>query len=242
MTDANATMTALVEYQVRTAEISTADWLQIWQARAQDALQAEPETTGYAAAVSLDDESCLFFYEHYVHGTESLKLHMDRPSHSVLKETMAAGRMTKRRVMSTGFYDLPDFGWHRRGEDTLIRRDAVVVLSGLRFGDDAVRRDFIRMAQDFADYCFAEELDTLIFSCGIAGRDVDRGPDIKQGDVIFFMVCSDMAAVEKHNQDPRHLQLAQHFIDAGLEMALTFQNMYRTTGHGFLAKAVRPND
>lgn len=238
MTDSNAAMTTLVEYQVRTEEISTADWLAVWQQRADDALTAEPETTAYAAAVSLEDESSLLFYEHYVHGTASLKLHMDRPSHTTLTETMAARRMTRRRVMSTGFFDLPKFGWRSRGNNTQISHDAVIVISGLRFGDHAVRSDFLNRATEFADHRFAAEPDTLIYSCGIAGRDADRGPDIKQGDVIFFMVCTDMTAVDKHDQDPEHLALGQHFVDAGVEMTTTFKKLYRTTGHGFLNKAV----
>lgn len=225
-------MTALVEYQVRTDVTTIADWLGEWQKRAQDALEAEPETTTYAAAVSLEDESCLFFYEHYENGSAGLKFHMERPSHAVLNETMGARRMTKRRVMSTGFFDLPDFGFRGRGGITLIQSGAIFVLTGLRFGDDAHRSDFIRMSRDHADHCFVEEPDTLIYSGGIVARDADRGPDIKQGDLIFIMACTDMAAVEEHYRD------RQHFIDAGVEMTTTFQKMYRMTGHGFLVKAV----
>ena len=47
-------MTALVEFQIRTEETTMDDWLAEWQKRAQDALEAEPETTAYAAAVSLE--------------------------------------------------------------------------------------------------------------------------------------------------------------------------------------------
>jgi hypothetical protein len=56
--------------------------------------------------------------------------------------------------------------------------------------------------------------------------------------LIFIMACTDMAAVEKHRQDPRHLALGQRIIDAGVEVTSTFRKMYRTTGHGFLVKAV----
>ncbi|MBT4162174.1 MAG: hypothetical protein HOE54_12770 [Gammaproteobacteria bacterium] len=238
MTDPNAPMTALVEYQVRTEEITTSDWLDVWQKRAQDALEAEPETTGYAAAASLDDESCLFFYEHYDQGNTSLKFHMERPSHTELNETMGARRMTKRRVMSTGFLDHPGFGWRGRGGKTLILSGAIIVISGLRFGDDAQRTDAIRMSQEHAEYCWNEEPDTLIYSLGIAAQEADRGPDIKRGDVIFMMACTDMAAVEKHSQDPQHLALGPVFAKAGIETTFTFTKMYRTTGHGFLAKAV----
>lgn len=238
MIDRNVSMTALVEFQIRSDETTMDDWLEEWQKRAQDAFDAEPETTAYAAAVSLEDESCVFVYERYVRGGASLKFHMERSSHAALNKTMSARRMTKRRVMGTGFFDVPDFGWWRRGDNTLIQSGAIIVLLGLRFSDDAQRSDFIRMSQDYADYCWVEEPEMLIYSGGIATRDADRGPDIKQGDLILFMACTDMTAVEKHSQEPRHLALRQQLIKAGVEMTTTFQKTYRTTGHGFLAKAV----
>ena len=236
MTDPNAPMTALVEFQIRTEETTMDDWLAEWQKRAQDALEAEPETTAYAAAVSLEDESCVFVIERYARGSASLKFHMDRPSHTELNETMGARRMTKRRVMSVGSFDVPDFGWWHRGDGTRIQSDAIIVVLGLRFPDDAQRSDFIRMSQGHADYCWDEEPDTLIYSGGIAARDTDRGPEVKQGDLIFVMACTDMAAVEKHSQDPQHLALGPQLVEAGIEVTPIFRKMYRTTGHGFLAK------
>tara|TARA_B110000967_G_scaffold29496_1_gene27663 strand:- start:67 stop:783 length:717 start_codon:yes stop_codon:yes gene_type:complete len=237
MTDPNAPLTALVEYQIRSDETTMEDWLDVWQTRAQDALEGEPDTTTYAAAVSLEDESCLFFYEHYGNGRAGLKCHMERPSHAVLNETMGARRMTKRRIMGTGFFDLPDFGWRGRGGNTLISSGAIFVLSGLRFGNNAQKSDAMRLLRDHADYCFVEEPKTLIYSGGIATQDADRGPDVKQGDLIFIMACTDMASVEKHRLDPHHLALGQRMIDAGVAVTPTFRKMYRTTGHGFLVKA-----
>lgn len=228
-------MTALVEYQVRTDETTVDEWLAVWQERAQDAFEAEPDTTTYAAAVSLEDPSSLFFCEHYKNGRAGLKFHMERPSHALLDETMGARHMTKRRIMSTGFFDLPDFGFRGRG-NTLIRNGAMFVIWGMRFDDDGDRAEYIRMSGDYADHCFAAEPETLIFSGGIAGQDSDRGPDIARGDLIFMMACTDMDAVEKHTQDPRHHAPGQQFIDAQSEMTTTFHNMYRTTGHGFLIK------
>jgi quinol monooxygenase YgiN len=81
MADPSAAMTALVEFQIRADETNMDDWLDEWQKRAQDALEAEPETTAYAAAVSLDDESSVLIYERYAQGTASLNFHVERPSH-----------------------------------------------------------------------------------------------------------------------------------------------------------------
>lgn len=237
MTDPNAPMTALVEYQVRTDVTTVDEWLAVWQERAQDAFEAEPDTTTYAAAVSLDDPSSLFFCEHYENGQAGLKFHMERPSHALLDKTMGAGRMTKRRVMSTGFFDLPDFGFRGRGE-TLIQSGAIFVIWGLRFDDNGQRADYIRMAGDYADHCFAEQPETLVYSGGIAGQDVDRGPDIKRGDLMFSVACTDMSAVEEHRRDSRNLALSERVTDAMGKLIPTFHKMYRTTGHGFLVKAV----
>ena len=98
----------------------------------------------------------------------------------------------------------------------------------MRFDDDGHRADYIRMAGDYADQCFTEQPETLIYSGGIAGQDADRGPDIKRGDLMFTMVYTDMSAVEKHSRD----------LAPGEHVTPTFHKMYRTTGHGFLVKAV----
>ena len=238
MADPSAAMTALVEFQIRADETNMDDWLDEWQKRAQDALEAEPETTAYAAAVSLDDESSVLIYERYAQGTASLNFHVERPSHAELTETMGARRMTKRRVMSLSCVDVPNFGWWGRDDNTRIQSGAIFSISALRFGDDEQRSDAIRMSQEHAEYCWREEPDTLIYGGGIAVRDADRGPEIKQGDFIFIMACTDLAAVEKHSQDPRHLALGPVFAKTGIKTTFRFNKKYRTTGHGFLAKAV----
>ena len=238
MSDPNASMMALVEFQIRSGETNLDEWLEVWQKRAQDAFEAEPETTAYAAAVSLDDESSVLIYERYAKGAASLKSHMERPSHKVLTETMGQHRMTKRRVMGMRCIDLPAFGWWGRGVDARIQSGVIFSISVLRFGDEAQRSKAIAMSQDHADYCWNEEPDTLVYSGGIASSDADRGPEIKQGDFVFIMACTDLAAVEKHSQDPQHLALGSAFADAGIETTFRFNKRYRTTGHGFLAKAV----
>jgi hypothetical protein len=72
ITNLNAPMTALVEYQVRSDETTVYEWLKEWQKRAQDALYGESQTTTYASAASLEDESYLFFYEHYENGRAAI--------------------------------------------------------------------------------------------------------------------------------------------------------------------------
>jgi hypothetical protein len=233
ITNLNAPMTALVEYQVRSDETTVYEWLKEWQKRAQDALYGESQTTTYASAASLEDESYLFFYEHYENGRAGLKSHLERPSHAVLNETMGARRMTKRRIMGTGFFDLPDFGWRGRGGGALVSDCAIFELSGLRFGSEAQRCEAIRLLRELLIDRFSQEPETLIFSGGIATEDSDRGPDIKQGDLILIKASFDRAAMETHR-----LSIDERIIDAGIEVKSSFKKTYRTTGHGFLLKDV----
>lgn len=233
ITNLNAPMTALVEYQVRTDKTTVDEWLKEWQKRAQDALEAESQTTTYASAVSLEDESCLFFYEHYENGRAGLESHLQRPSHAALNETMGARRMTKRRIMGTGFFDLPNFGWRGRDGGALVSVCALFEISGLRFDSEAQRCEAIRLLREHLKHNFSQEPGTLIVSGGIATQDSDRGPDIKKGDLILIVVSFDRAAMETHR-----LRLNERIIYAGIEVKSSFKKMYRTTGHGFLLKDV----
>lgn len=225
-------MTAVVEYQIRAENTSMSDWLSEWAKRAHDAQLGEPETAAYEAAVSLDDPNNVLVFERYDRGASSLKAHVDRPAHAQLVETMGARNMTKRRVTSCRFVDIPDLGWWSRSSAP--RSNPLLVLLGLRFADDDMRDAFVDLSKSHAGYCFEAEPETLIYSGGVAAADADRGPDIKTGDLIFAMACTDMAAVEKHRDDPNHIALGERIAAAGIEMTATFNQMYQTTGRGFL--------
>ena len=58
----NQSMTAIVEYQIRTETTSMPEWLDEWDTRAQDARDFEPETNAYAAAINMEDESNVFVF------------------------------------------------------------------------------------------------------------------------------------------------------------------------------------
>ncbi len=228
-------MTAIVEYQIRKENTTIGEWLAEWEKRAEDARVGEPETTAYAAAVSLENDLNVLVFERYAKGNSSLGLHMQRPAHSTLNEVMGERRMTKRRVMSSHFTDVPDFGWWGRPESQDANAESVIlVILGLRFEDDGMRDEFVNLSTQHAAYCWEHEPDTLIYSGGLAASDADRELDIKKGDLIFVMGCTDMAAVEKHRDDPNHLALGAKFADKGITMQNTFSRMYRTTGKGYL--------
>jgi len=108
------------------------------------------------------------------------------------------------------------------------------VLLGLRFGSEGMCDKFISLSSEHAAYCWENEPETLIYSGGIAKADADRELDIKQGDLIFAMGCTDMTAVEQHRDDPKHLAMGAKFAAQGIQMENTFSRYYRTTGNGFL--------
>ena len=110
----NRPMTTMVEFQIRPENNSMDEWLDEWERRADDALHGEPETSAYASAINLDDDRNVLVFERYTKGQSSLKAHVDRPAHQTLTETMGQRNMTKRRVMSSRYFDVPEFGWWSR--------------------------------------------------------------------------------------------------------------------------------
>ena len=233
---ADAPQTTVVEFQIRPENNTMDEWVAEWDLRARDAADHEPETTAYAAAVNIEDPDNVLIFERYSHGDTSLKTHMDRPAHAALMAAMQERNMTRRVVWSASFPDIDDYGWWARREKAPQRlaNDIVLVMLGLRFENDDHRRQFIEMSAGHAEYCAREEPDTLVYSGGIATQDVDREVQIQSGDLIFAMACSDMAAVEKHAQDPHHLALGERLNEAGINPTPTFMRTYRTVGNGYL--------
>ena len=231
----NESRTALVEFQIREENASQAEWLETWGPRGQDALDGEPDTVAYGATVNLEDELNVLIFERYAHGDESLAAHMDRPAHDTLMKALGERNMTKRRVLSTVFNDIPGYGWWGRGPSGASRAPGnVLVIIGMRFGDEAQREKFLEISRQHADYCFENEADTLIYSGGIATGDADREIDVKSGDLIFVMACTNQEAVQKHAEDPNHLAIGDKLQEAGIEMQLTFMRSYLSTKYGYL--------
>jgi len=211
------------------------EWLAEWNKRARDARDGEPETTAYAAAVNVEEENGVLIFERYALGERSLKTHSERPAHKALMDAMAARNMTKRMVYASSFTDAPNYGWWSRSErrDAATSEGAILVVLGMRFQNDAHRDKFIELTGGHADYCLGNEPDTLVYGGGFANANSDR-VDIKAGDLIFVMACTDMEAVDKHSNDPQHIALGGKFQEAGITSEATFMKTYRTTGLGFL--------
>jgi len=231
----NESMTAIVEYQVRAETTSPEQWLETWQKRADDALEGEPETGAYAAAVNIEDDSNVLVYERYEHGHASLKLHIDRPAHSTLTATMGERRMTKRRVMSTLFTDIDNYGWWCRPESASPSQAGIILaVLGFRFDSRAQEASYLELTRSHAGYTWDNEPNTLIYSAGRATADADREIDVIAGDLVFVMGCTDMASVDKHANDPVHLALGPKFTEVGINPEPTFMRLYQTTGNGYL--------
>ena len=140
--------------------------------------------------------------------------------------------------MSTKFDDVKNYGWWSRKDhvNLMNERDVILTVLGMRFETAEQRDQFIDLSQVHAQYCWDEEPDTLIYSGGIATSDADREIDLRKGDLVFVMACTDLAAFEKHRDDPNHLALGEKFSQAGINIESSFMRTYRTTGHGYLWK------
>lgn len=223
----------MVEFQIRPEATTTDEWLSEWNRRAEDALHAEPETNAYAAALNADDDHQVLVFERYQHGERSLQAHLDRPAHSVLDDTMGERKMTKRRVMSSRFHELTDCGWWSRPGVDPSPSGAIVRFTGFKVGSEDKRDTFVERTREHAAYCWDTEPGTLVYSGGIAMVDADREIDQRAGDLVFIAVYADMAAADAHNDDRRHVALAEALVTDGIVSEPTFRRTYVTTGHGF---------
>ena len=234
----NEPMTAIVEFQVNTETTSVEQWLEEWSKRAEDARVGEPQTPSYAAALNSETRDQVLVFERYSQGDISLKEHLNRSAHQELHERMGAGNMTKRRVMSTHFVDVEEYGWWSRPEqqDVMRRPGVIITVLGMRFPSEQQREKFIQLSQAHAEYCWTEEPDTLIYSGGLALSDADRELDIKKGDLVFVMASTDMEAMVKHRDDPKHVAIGEGLSAEGINVEGTFLRSYETTGDGYLWK------
>ena len=227
-------ITALVEFEIRASETSMEEWLDVWGHRGDDALLGEPETSAYEALTSSQAPQQVLIFERYDKGDASLQAHVERPAHAQLTETMGERRMTRRRVMSNLFVDVVDYGWWGRPEQTTTMRDPnikmMIIVS--RFNSETAKQAYLELTGEHAAYCKTEEPGTLVYSCGIAHRDADRGPEVKAGDLLFVAAFANDAAAEKHRIDPDHLALQKKLESIERERILVQQ--YETTGKGFL--------
>ncbi|MFK7913470.1 MAG: antibiotic biosynthesis monooxygenase [Pseudomonadales bacterium] len=227
-------VTALVEYQIRTETCDEQQWLDIWGDRARDAWDSEPETLAYEACLTTEDASRVLVFERYADGQSSIDTHIQRSAHADLLSTMADRNMTKRRIMSNLFTDLDGYGWWGRPEQTAtgIQAGLAMTVFGTRFRSAAMLKDYLALTGEHADYCREAEPGTLIYSAGVALHDADRGPDIKAGDLLFVAAFADQAAVLAHRDDARHVALQTRL--QAIERERTFLQTFRSSGKGFL--------
>ena len=227
-------ITVLVEYEIRSDNTTPTEWLDVWAPRGLDALMHEPETTAYEAALSTEHEQRVLIFERYGRGMHSIEAHAQRPAHALLQETMGARGMTRRRVMTSMFADIDGYGWWSRPEraEALRVGGFPMTLIVTRFPDAASRARYIQLTGDHARYCWAAEPDTLVYAGGLAIRDADRGPAIREGDLLFVAVFADEAAAIKHRDDPEHLALQPKLAELKRERILL--QTYRTSGRGYL--------
>lgn len=184
--------------------------------------ELQVETHGWAREIALanEDSSHVLVYEkrYSNSGSNQLNLSLDPAAHLLMLATL---------------FDIEGFGWWSRDLEKPQRRQLNLSLTGLRFPDELHKDRFLEHFEEHAAYCWDAEPDTLIFSAGIVA-DCNRGNlDMRLGDLVFVMGCTDEDAVEKHLNDPKHIALGYQLHDAGVELEQTFSRTYRSTGGGF---------
>ena len=130
-------MTIAVEFEVRSENNSTAEWIETWGVRAADALEHEPKTTAYAAAVATNDANRVLVFERYEGGDATLYEHMNRPAHGALTEKMESARMTRRRPWIAMGYEVDDFDWRfsKMAKSGITAEGTVLEITAMRCQD-----------------------------------------------------------------------------------------------------------
>ena len=230
-------MTAIVEFEVPADEMSMDEWLTLWGPRGDDARDFEPETCAYEAMVSVEDPTRVLAYERYTTGDAGLAFHMQRPSHAEIARALGDSGVNMKRTFISKFVDLPGYGWWSRPErqSVFANEGALVIFLGMNFAGDAERDAFIEISGGHADYCREAEPETLVYSGGLSVADQAYGVDV-EADLVFVMACTDLAAMEQHRDDPRHLALGEPMAKAGCMPDIAFTKTYRTTAKGYLWK------
>ncbi len=222
MPNANASKTILTEYQVDPASIDK--WLGHWRSSALDALNSATLVSAHEAALSDENDSSLLIYERHTAGSST-----PRP----YQPASANGQVS---AMQIECHDIDGFGWWSRNLVGPQQGHLNLSMTCLRFPDEGHRQGFIKLSQNHATYCWVAEPDTLIYSAGIVTNYSESELDIKSGDIIFIMGCTDQTAVQKHLEDSKHVALGYELYDAGVRLAPTFSKSYKTYGDGFFYK------
>lgn len=165
---------------------------------------------------------------------------VEDPSHVMVYEKRAnsvdlepSSRFATNIVMNTELTDVANFGWWARDLEIPQRHQLSLSLTGLRFPDEHHKTGFLEYSQEHAAYCWEAEPGTLVYSAGIVNKCIAGSFDIRPGDLVFVMGCADDSAVEKHLNDPKHIDLGYRLYDAGIKLTPTFSRTYTTNGTGY---------
>eukprot|EP00935_MAST-01C_sp_MAST-1C-sp1_P001238 g1238.t1 len=97
-----------VEFQVRTENCTTEEWLDAFQGRAAAALEEEPGTYCYEALTNASKPNHVLVYERYA-SEAAQKAHSATPAHKAFTDALGQKRMTKRMVMQGQFKERAGF-------------------------------------------------------------------------------------------------------------------------------------
>ena len=233
----------LVEYQVRAETATRAQWLEVFAPRARDAWLGEPDTLAYEAMVADGkDATRVLCFERY-RTRAALEAHTARPAHAALVAEMRSRRMTKRMALppcllrpvpsDTGFFWTRGGGGGGGGRDKL--SGAPCHILSLRFTEPAHRDKFLSILTAYAHWVRKHEPGTLVYGAATAMADARKSDcDVRNGDLVFVLICADRDALRRHTLHPQHEALEKRI--QSVPFTRTFFRSYATTGLGYLLR------
>lgn len=233
-------VTEIIEYQLQDAIKIKQSWFHEWEKAADDCLINEPQTLAYEAAVSLKDESKVLVFRRHLYAPSRVGLQRQRTTKERFDEVIVGQAMPVNNTLSGTFIDVPDFGWWVRPDRERTRSakttgGSILLIAVWRIEKPAMIEPFLKLSRTHLEYCWENEPDTLTYSCGVADQDFNH-VDIDRDDFVFVIEFSDMQALDKHVDDPRHQAMVEKIKAAGIRAEVPYRQLYRTTGLGFMCR------
>ena len=236
MSEQNEPITVFVEFKIRTATTSLDEWLEVWENRANAALDHEPDTAAYEAAVDVEDPSKVMVFERYENGLAGLDTHMTHPSHREIGEAMGSRDMNEGRTIANIATDVPNYGWWARNDSAFSPKAAgyPMTLVQLRFEAKSHLKRFIELTSDHVHACLEHEPGTLVYSAAVASDDLEEHSPLEKDDLLLVLVSADEASHERHAMNQNHIALGEKLVGAGVGVKVINVRHYCSTGRGFL--------
>ena len=237
--------TVLVEAKIGAGAARVEKFLSTLDESAAKAKASEPRTLAYFAAQSGEDSHELLVFQKRMEKSIPRRLRLSKkrklPSSSLVNKLVGKKKNEKNEkngkeedlMPPVHFRDVQGFGfWNRPGMHA--NADAVFCWSVSRFQETWMRDRWLEITKPFAQWCFDNEPDTIMYSGGIALSD-NSHYNIRKGDLIFVNLYTCAEAKQAHDRSQQHKDLVTSFKAHGLKYTYSAKMYGLTpTPHGFL--------